>query len=62
MIKNKALHIKIIFKTYLKILKTGSKLLLFYKTSKCSQKRFSILTFALQNIIEFSKTIFQNFF
>ena len=33
MIKNKVQNIKIIFKTYLKILKTFSNKLLFYKTS-----------------------------
>ena len=46
MIKNKALNIKIIFKTYLKILK------IFYILKQ---------TFVLQNIRkQFSRTIFEN--
>ena len=56
MIKNKTLHIKIIFKTYFKIFKINYKYfrfsnrLLFYKKSYNSFQKL------------FSKTIFQNYF
>ena len=52
MIKNKALDIKIIFKTYLKILK-----------NKLKKFQVSKQIFVLQNIIEqFLKTTLKNYF
>ena len=50
MIKNKILGIKIIFKTYLKILKTGKKIW------------FQIDFYSIKIIKQFSKTIFHNCF
>ena len=54
MIKNKVQNIKIIFKTYLKILKTFANRLLFYKTS---YNNFKIL-FSKQYFLKlFFKTV-----